>query len=601
MTATAERPTIVADPFPKRSSWRRFIDIYRSIRLPWLLLGLYFALGILAAQVVLWLAPLTARITRGDFATGDLVPTFIGLTIGSIVVVLGRQLTELFTIGKVERNLRSRVWGRLIHAPSRIFDRRNAPEQVSRVTNDPVGASAALLALAAVWSSLYGFIGAVVAMTQANTVMGLLFVLTAPVTALLFWFVGWTEFVIQRRLMTAWGTMTAFFGEHLTMLRSLKMLGIERTEKAAGEAAIQDMFRAGIVQALLRAAQTLAGSVVQTLVTVLVFVGGAAFVRSGELAQNDLVLFSALTGAAMPFLFEILSHYQAVKGAQGFTQNLGAVLQLPQEDTTTGSPMPDEPREIHLENVSFAYADREVLHDVSAVIPAGGVTAIVGTNGSGKSTLLRLLQRIYEPSSGTIRLGDRPVQEFALDPWRRAVAIVPQTAPVLSGTAREAIAFCDLDLPDDRVHAAAAVGCADDFIESHPDGYGMLIGENGSTLSGGQRQRISIARAVAAEPGYLLLDEASSALDSRTDARIDQALRRAGEGRTVVVVSHRLSTVADADQIIVLRDGRVEATGRHAELLETSGTYRDLAEAEGRRFPDATGPDDPHHEEKEDR
>lgn len=598
MSETSAMKRIEADPHPRRPSWRRFIEIYRPIRIPWVLLTVYFALGILAAQVTLWIAPLFARITRGDFTAADLVPSFIGLTIGSIVVVFGRQLAEIFASGRVERNLRSRVWERLIHAPSRIFDRRNAPEQVSRVTNDPRGATAALLALAAVWSSLYGFIGAVIAMTQANAVMGLLFVLTAPVTALLFWFVGYTEFVIQRRLMRAWGTMTAFFGEHLNMLKSLKMLGIEPAEKAAGDRAIDSMFRAGIVQAFLRAAQTLAGSVVQTLVTVLVFVGGAAFVRSGDLAQNDLVLFNALAGAAMPFLFEILAHYQAVKGAQGFTQNLGEVLRLPEEETAAGSSMPREPREIRLDHVSFSYTDRDVLRDVSAVIPAGKVTAIVGTNGSGKSTLLRLLQRIYEPSSGTIRLGRRPVHDFALEAWRKAVAIVPQNAPVLSGTVRDNIAFCDLDLSDEDVRRASEVGSADEFIDVHPDGYQMRVGENGSTLSGGQRQRISIARAVAAQPQYLLLDEASSALDSRTDARIDAALTKAGRGKTVVVVSHRLSTVADADQIIVLRDGCVEATGRHSELLGTSPTYRELADAEEQRFPDDPAPD---IQQKEDR
>lgn len=574
---------------PGDGRWRRFINIYRSIRVPWLLYATSLVLGILAAQLILWLAPLTAQIGRGDFTSTVLVPAFIGLTVAQILVTAGEGLADTFARFRVTRRVQRLVWAKLLRAPMSTIDNERAPELVSRVTNDPMQASNALYAGAAVIPSLWGFSGAILAMAQANGQLSLIFLLIVPITIGMFWVVGRTQYIAQRLIMRAWGTMTGFFAERMGMFAALKALGADRSEIAAGDRAIDQMFKAGVIEQLLSALQVLCGSVVQNTATVIVFVGGAAFVRGGDLSQEDLTVYYALVGAALPFLFEILTQYQMVTGAQGFTEKIGHVLELPQEDVASGQPMPMEPADIRFENVGFRYGDREVLRDVSITIPAGGVTAIVGTNGSGKSTLLKLLQRVYEPTSGALVFGATRVADIALTEWRRHVSTVAQNTALISGTVRENIAFADLDASDEQVTRAASIADARTFIEADARGYGMQVGEGGEKLSGGQRQRITIARALLPDPMCLLLDEAGSALDRRTDARVDSALRAAMAGRTLVIVSHRPHTIADADQVIVLRDGEVAGVGTHEELLAGCATYQDLVRAEAGASQDATG------------
>lgn len=570
---------------PEDGRWRRFVNIYRSIRVPWVLLFATLGLGILGAQVVLWIAPLTARIGRGDFTTGGLVPAFIGLTVAGICITLARALTDLYAQTIVTRRVQEVVWAKLLRAPMAVIDREKGSELVSRVTNDPLKANDTLYALFAVWTSLFGFGGALLAMAQANATLSLLFLVIVPIAVLTFWVVGVTEFIAQRKIMRAWGTMTGFFAERLGMFTAIKALGADDAEITAGDKAIDKMFHAGIVQALLMAVQTLMGSVVTKAATLIVFVGGAAFVRSGELTQEDLTLYWALVGAALPFLFEILTHYQMVKGAQGFTEKIGRVLELPQEDTRTGLDMPLEGGDLRLDGVTFGYGGRPVLTDVSVTIPHGKTTAIVGTNGSGKSTMLKLLQRVYEPDAGVIRYGETPIRDIALDTWRRSIGTVAQSTALLSGSVRENIAFGDLTAPQERVEWAAGIADAREFIDADPRGYDMPVGEGGDKLSGGQRQRIAIARALVPDPTVLILDEAGSALDRRTNARVDAALRAETTERTVVLVTHRPSSLADADQIIVLNKGRVEAVGRHDDLVRDSRTYRRLVQADSPAMP----------------
>ncbi|WP_448720594.1 ABC transporter ATP-binding protein [Microbacterium natoriense] len=561
---------------PEDGRWRRFLNIYRSIRVPWLLYAISLLLGILAAQTVLWLAPLSAQIGRGDFTTEILIPSFIGLTVASIAVNTANSVASTYAQFRVTRDVQRLVWAKLLRAPMATIDQQRAPELVSRVTNDPTLASNTLFSLTAFVPSLWGFTGAVIAMSQANGTLSLIFLTMIPVALLTFWVAGRTEFVAQRMLMRAWGTITGFFAERMGMFAALKALGADQAEITAGNGAINTMFKAGVFQQLMISLQVLLGNVVQNAATVIVFVGGAAFVRSGDLSQENLTVFFALVGAAMPFMFEILTQYQMVTGAQGFTEKIGHVLELPQENATAGAAMPAESADIHLRHVSFSYGERSVLRNISVTIPSGRVTAIVGSNGSGKSTLLKLLQRVYEPTSGELVYGETPVSSIALEEWRRRVGTVAQDTALLTGTIRENIAFSDLDAPFALVEDAAAIADARSFIETDPRGYEMPVGEGGEKLSGGQRQRVAIARALLADPTCLLLDEAGSALDRPTDARVDRALRRAMSDRTLVIVSHRPQTIAQADHVIVLCNGEVDAVGTHEELLESCSTYQVL-------------------------
>jgi ATP-binding cassette subfamily B protein len=234
--------------------------------------------------------------------------------------------------------------------------------------------------------------------------------------------------------------------------------------------------------------------------------------------------------------------------------------------------------DLRLEGVSFGYDPRKpVLHQLDLQIQPGQLVALVGPSGAGKSTLFSLLLRFHTAQRGRLLLDGQDLASLRARELRQAMALVPQRAAVFSGTVAEAIAF-GRPASEARIHRAAELANAAGFIEALPQGYATRLEERGSNLSGGQLQRLAIARAVLGDPAILLLDEATSALDAEAEAAVQQGLEQAMAGRSVLVIAHRLSTVQQADQIVVLDHGRIVERGRHHELLAAGGRYRELCE-----------------------
>ncbi len=322
------------------------------------------------------------------------------------------------------------------------------------------------------------------------------------------------------------------------------------------------------------------GAIIAIGVT-LVMILASHFVAQGQMRIGDLVLVNAfLLQLFIPLGFLGIV-YRQIKYSLADMDLVFKLLDTPPEIRDAPDARPLEVREGHIrfEHVDFGYQpERQILHDVSFEVPPGRKVAVVGHSGAGKSTLSRLIFRFYDVWSGCICIDDQDVRSVTQDSLRAAIGIVPQDTVLFNESIYFNIAYGRPDASREEVIEAARMACILDFIESLPDGWDTLVGERGLKLSGGEKQRVAIARAILKRPRILIFDEATSSLDSHTEKAIQQTLAEVAADHTTLVIAHRLSTVVDADRILVMEQGRIVEQGTHAELLRAGGRYRAMWE-----------------------
>ncbi len=367
--------------------------------------------------------------------------------------------------------------------------------------------------------------------------------------------------------------------DSLLNFETVKYFGAEEREAARYDAAMRGYERAALLTSYSLAALNFGQAFLITSGLVAVMVMAAMGVQDGTLTVGDFVMVNAyMIQITMPLNF-LGTVYREIRQALVDMGEMFDLLEQPSEvkDKPGAAPVAITGGEIALEDVRFGYdPKREILKGVNLTVPAGHTVAIVGATGSGKSTIGRLLFRFYDVTHGALRIDGQDVRDVTQKSLHDVIGVVPQDTVLFNDTIRYNIAYGRDGATQDDVEAAARAAQIHDFIETLPEGYDTAVGERGLKLSGGEKQRVGIARTLLKNPPILLLDEATSALDSQTEHDIQSALRRAGKGRTVITIAHRLSTVAEADQIVVLDAGEVVERGTHDELLDRGGRYAHL-------------------------
>jgi len=367
--------------------------------------------------------------------------------------------------------------------------------------------------------------------------------------------------------------------DSLLNFETVKYFAAERWEADRYDTAMAGYQKAAIKTAYSLAFLNFGQSLLITTGLVIVMVMAALGVQEGRLTVGDFVMVNAyMIQITMPLNF-LGSVYREIRQALVDMGQMFGLLGQPTEvnDKPGAAPLQVNGAEVRFEGVKFGYdSERGILKGVDFAVPAGSSLAIVGSSGAGKSTIGRLLFRFYDVTAGAITIDGQDLRDVTQESLHKAIGVVPQDTVLFNDTILSNIAYGRPDATREEIEEVARAARIHDFIQSLPEGYDTMVGERGLKLSGGEKQRVGIARTILKNPPILLLDEATSALDTETEQQIQGALARAAEGRTVIIIAHRLSTVAAADEIIVLDAGEVVERGRHDDLLAKGGRYADL-------------------------
>jgi subfamily B ATP-binding cassette protein MsbA len=500
-----------------------------------------------------------------------IVQTLTGYALSQVVSVAAQQAIA---------RLREEVQGHLIRLPVRYFDSTKSGVLVSRVMSDPEGIRNLIgTGLIQLTGGILSALAAMGVLLHLNWKLTLATVLPIAVfgAGMSVAFKRLRPIFRERSVINA--EVTGRLTETLGGIRLIKVYTAEEREREVFGKGVQRLFQ-NIAKTITGTSLTgtLGLAVVGVIGVIVMYVGGGDVMR-GTTTIGELLTFLIFIGMVTAPLISVASIGTQITEAFAGLDRIRELRDMATEDQEDASKqsVPQVVGRVQFDDVSFEYEENvPVLKHISFDAPAGTTTALVGSSGSGKSTMISLIMAFAQPQHGHIRVDGTPVSELKLRDYRRHLGVVMQDNFLFDGTVKENIAFTKPGATDDEIIEVAKIANAHEFIQGFPEQYNTIVGERGVKLSGGQRQRVAIARAILANPRVLILDEATSSLDSESEHLIQEGLRRLRAGRTTFVIAHRLSTITSADQILVLEHGEIVERGTHAELLALGGRYRDL-------------------------
>jgi subfamily B ATP-binding cassette protein MsbA len=584
------RPAAKPDDVPPitRGGVATFARLLRYIRPYWRWMAVaVFALVV--SSVLGLVLPLVVRnlvdfvFVNKDFAdlnrvTVALVVVFVFQSLFTFI----QQMALAYVGEHAVADIRIDVYTHLQELPLSFYAERRTGELVSRLTND-----VALLQQAITWNlvillrQVITIVGAAALLFWLDWRLTLLILLVVPVITLTMVYLGGRIRAASVAVQDALAEVSSVVEETTRGVRIVKSFARETYEVGRFSATVMKLYHAAMHRARTNAMLApIIGLIASITITGILYYGGSQVIL-GRLTPGDLIaylIYTVLIASPVAIMADLYGQFQAAIGA---SQRMLDLLDTPPElaDAADATPLPPVAGDVVFDNVCFQYTTAiDVINDVSFVARAGQLIALVGPSGAGKSTLVNLIPRFYDVVAGCVTIDGRDVRDVTLRSLREQIGIVPQETLLFSGTVYDNIRYGRLEATREEIEAAATAANAHRFIvDDLAEGYETAVGEHGVKLSGGQRQRIAIARAILKDPRILILDEATSSLDSASESLVQEALERLMVGRTSFVIAHRLSTVLNADWILVMNRGTIVEQGTHAALLgNPDGLYTQL-------------------------
>ncbi|WP_290786085.1 ABC transporter ATP-binding protein [Exiguobacterium sp. UBA7533] len=538
----------------------------------------------------LYLPTLMADIIDKGVVTGDTAyiwkigAVMLGITgIGALAAVAASYYSSKASMG-LGRDIRRQVFNHVERFSLQEFDQVGTASLITRTTNDITQVQqVVIMMLRMVVSAPIMFIGGLIMAVSKDAKLSLVIVAAMPVLVLSILLILWKGVPLFGKVQKRLDRLNLVLRENLTGIRVIRAFNRERDEQVRLTKANADLTEVSIKVNKIMAFLMPVMMLVMNLTVVGVIWFGGIRIDNGGMQIGDLMAFIQYVMQIMFALVMASVMFVMIPRAAVSAKRINEVLEMTPTMTDEGTQTADrEKGTLVFDRVTFRYpgAETPVLSDISFTARPGEVTAVIGGTGSGKSTLVNLIPRFYDVTEGGIRVNGVDSQDVPQEELRSKIGFVPQKALLFTGTIAENIRFGKEDATDEEVAHAAQIAQATDFIERMPDGYDARIEQGGSNVSGGQKQRLSIARALVRRPDLYVFDDSFSALDFKTDAALRKALREETREATVLIVAQRVSTVIDADQIIVLDEGKVAGIGTHDELFANNAVYQEIVKSQ---------------------